>query len=140
MIRSLQITGATIAVLFAFAPALWAQGVNVGEREYLSSCAVCHGVSGRGDGPMAVMIDQVVADLTNLRAENGGVFPVNRVYEIIDGRTEVAWHGPRDMPVWGNEYNAQIRLMLGYDYPDAEALVRARILALIEHIYSLQAQ
>jgi mono/diheme cytochrome c family protein len=30
-----------------------AQEVTLGEFEYRNSCAVCHGVEGRGDGPLA---------------------------------------------------------------------------------------
>ena len=44
------------------------------------------------------------ADLTRLAEDNNGVFPFARVYDVIDGRFEVATHGTRDMPVWGEVY------------------------------------
>lgn len=119
-----------------------AQGANIGEAEYVNNCATCHGTSGKGDGPMAGIINQLVPDLTTLQKDSDGVFPFARVYDVIDGRTTVAAHGTRDMPVWGSEYNADAPQMLGFDYSgdDAEAFIRGRILALIGHIYTLQAQ
>ncbi|TIV90259.1 MAG: cytochrome c, partial [Mesorhizobium sp.] len=30
-----------------------AQQMSNGQQEYLNSCAVCHGVEGKGDGPLA---------------------------------------------------------------------------------------
>jgi hypothetical protein len=32
------------------------------------------------------------------------VFPFVRVFEMIDGRLDVAMHGSREMPVWGDRY------------------------------------
>lgn len=141
MSRLLIIPFASIALIVSYTASL-AQEQTIGAREFKNSCAVCHGVSGKGDGPMAGIIDEPVSNLTTLAKDNEGIFPVSRIYEVIDGRTEVAWHGTRDMPIWGNEYDAQTPEMLGYEYStaDAEAFVRARILALIEHISSLQEQ
>ncbi len=121
----------------------WSQELSVGQREYENNCAVCHGKAGRGDGPVAQVIVGTVPDLTVLTRNNKGVFPVARMYEVIDGRTEIVAHGLRDMPVWGYEYNAEaIGQMPGY--PDAggntQAFVRGRILALIEYISTLQEQ
>ena len=41
------------------------------------------------------------ADLTTLARRNGGYFPLTAVSEIIDGRTLIAAHGTREMPIWG---------------------------------------
>jgi mono/diheme cytochrome c family protein len=114
---------------------------NLGKREYLRSCASCHGVSGKGDGPVAKSLSPPPADLTKLAEANHGVFPISRVYEIIDGRIERLVHGSRDMPVWGERY---MEGMISRDSPDfqskelAEAIMRARILALVEYISTLQ--
>jgi hypothetical protein len=43
-----------------------------------------------------------------LAQENQGVFPYRRVYEIIDGTSQVAGHGTRDMPVWGERQGYRI--------------------------------
>ena len=107
---------------------------DFGKREYESNCAVCHGVSGKGDGPYATVISTKIADLTTLSKQNNGVFPFARVQEMIDGRQTVKAHGPRDMPIWGTDY------LMDMDVPYPEAYVRTRILALTEYIYRLQAK
>lgn len=119
------------------------QDVSIGEREYNNNCATCHGTSGKGDGPLAGYLTGSLPDLTQLSKNNGGVFPVARMYEIIDGREMVGVHGTREMPVWGDEYNAQAdTTLLGYYYtgPDVVAFVRGRVLALIEYLSTLQEQ
>jgi mono/diheme cytochrome c family protein len=130
----------SLAVVMIALPAmsLAKNKVDVGKREYDSNCAVCHGVTGKGNGPMAGIIDQKVSDLTVLSKNNGGVFPLKHVYDVIEGERTVKGHGTRDMPVWGREYRIQAAAHY-YDVPyDAEAYVRARILALAEYINRLQ--
>lgn len=118
----------------------YAQKADFGKREYDSKCAVCHGKLGKGDGPYAGIIDTRIADLTGLTKKNSGVFPLQRVYEVIDGRQAIKAHGTRDMPIWGTEY--QIRAAEHYmEAPyDPEAYVRTRVLALSEYINRLQAK
>lgn len=117
-----------------------AEGFDAGKREYDENCASCHGPGGKGDGAFRELLKTTVPDLTVLAKNNGGVFPVGRVYEVIDGRQEVASHGPREMPIWGADYSV-VAAPAFDDYPfDAEVLVRARILALMEYIYRLQAK
>ena len=72
--------------------------------EYLSSCAACHGVDGNGKGPLSAELKSQPADLTILAKRNDGVFPVNAIYEVIDGRKSVKAHGTREMPIWGFRY------------------------------------
>ena len=112
----------------------------LGQLEYESNCAVCHGVDGLGAGPYAELLTPPVPDLTAMQKNNGGVFPFERVYEVIDGRQEVKAHGPRDMPIWGDRYNKDaVELETMGEYAgDREAYLRARILALISHLFSLQ--
>ena len=113
---------------------------DFGAREYQSSCAVCHGTSGKGDGPYKPFQTKSPSDLTTLAKANNGVFPYQRVYEVIDGRKPVGAHGPSDMPIWGARYLAEAG---GYymDVPyDPEAFVRTRITALVDYVYRLQAK
>lgn len=115
------------------------QKSDLGQREYLSNCAVCHGVSGKGDGPYAGL-DIRVPDITTLAKRNGGVFPFAAVYQTIDGTNVPKAHGTRDMPIWGQDYKVKAAEYY-VDVPyDPEAFVRARILALTEYIYRLQAK
>lgn len=135
--------GFLIALTLALAPGLLlAQGSELGQREYMNSCAQCHGASGAGDGVMVGFLSSRAPALTQLQKDNGGVFPVAKLYDIIKGSTTVGAHGTSDMPAWGERYNAKAPAMLGemYSVADQEAFVRGRILALIEHISTLQVQ
>ena len=107
---------------------------DAGKLEYESNCASCHGVRGKGDGPLKNLLKKSPSDITTLSKRNGGVFPINRVYEVIDGRQEVEAHGPRDMPVWGRDYIYKAE----EDIRDPEAFVRSKILWLIDYIYRFQ--
>ena len=68
---------------------------------YRRYCTSCHGISGRGDGPLAASLRTPPKDLSALARNAGGKFPEAEVMLTIDGRRAVAEHGPRDMPVWG---------------------------------------
>ena len=109
---------------------------DLGITEYELSCMNCHGVDGRGDGPDAQYLETKPADLTQITKANGGIFPRDRVWMIIDGRAIVAKHGAREMPVWGDRYRRPI--------PDEETSfdtereARARIDALVDYVESLQ--
>lgn len=111
--------------------------IDLGKQEYQENCTVCHGANGKGSGPYVELLRKSPPDLTQLTKSNGGVFPVNRVYETIEG-ANVPSHGARDMPIWGLDY--RIKAAEYYvDMPyDAEPYVRARILTLIEYISRLQ--
>ena len=112
--------------------------VDPGKREYDANCASCHGVLGKGDGPNKPYLTKVPTDLTTLAKGNGGVMPVARVYESIDGTKTVPGHGSRDMPVWGQAYRiraAEHYMDVNYD---PESFVRGRILALVDYMYRLQ--
>jgi len=112
-----------------------------GKREYMDRCAVCHGQSGKGDGGMIDILRVAPTDLTTLSRQNGGVFPFERVYSVIDGRQAVKGHGSRDMPVWGKAYGSET-VRAGEHYGDMpytmEMYVRARILSLIDYLNRIQ--
>ena len=111
----------------------------LGKNEYQSHCAICHGVSGKGDGIYADLLKSgtVVANLTELSKKNNGVFPFARISETIENGVPGA-HGTKEMPIWGIRY----RIEAGQGVYDGytETYVRTRILALTEYIYSLQAK
>ena len=122
--------------------AIWAQQkTDLGKTEYDTNCAVCHGPTGKGDGSLRDLLRVSATDLTQLARKNQGILPVARMYEVIDGKG-VPSHGSREMPIWGRTYmveDAQ-RLQEARGNYDAEALVRGRILTLIEYINRLQAR
>jgi mono/diheme cytochrome c family protein len=91
--------------------------IDIGKKEFEASCALCHGLGGKGDGPYEpVLQGPNLPDLTTISKRNGGVFPKERIYETIDGRASVATHGtPREMPVWGNRFEpARIEALVAY--------------------------
>jgi hypothetical protein len=142
--KSIWVAPISALIVIGMAGAGYSQAPEIGRYEYLNSCASCHGPSGKGDGPVAKTLKRAPADLTKLSQANKGVFPVTRTYEVIDGRFEVVAHGPREMPVWGEIYkptwgSAQSGIPpYSVSKELAESIVRARILALIEYISTLQ--
>jgi mono/diheme cytochrome c family protein len=130
---------AVLGAALVAAPALcYGQDEDLGKRVYVNRCAVCHGLSGKGDGPLATQLKTSVADLTHIQKNNGGVFPFDRLYRVIDGREAVAAHGPREMPVWGSENEVDVTTGFRVNPKDRESYVRGRIIALLGYIYSLQ--
>lgn len=104
-IRKKGFAGIVTAILFWVIPAIGLAQDEVvlknGQQEYQAYCATCHGIQGKGDGPMSTILTVVPADLTQIRKKNNGEFPFWRVYKIIDGRDMVRGHGARGMPVRG---------------------------------------
>lgn len=132
---SLLVVGLALCASAAFAQ----PRADVGEREFQANCASCHGVDGKGNGPMRELLRQSPPDLTQLLKKNQGMLPMDRMYDVIDGGN-VPSHGTREMPVWGRAFkiqDAQYYLEARGNY-DAAALVRARILMLLEYINRIQ--
>lgn len=94
-------------------------------------CAVCHGTSARGDGPLSSSMNRKPANLTEIAKRNGGVFPSDLVFRTIDGRQPVRGHGGPDMPVWGDAF------MRSREAGDADS-VKQVIQTLVAYLESLQ--
>lgn len=77
-----------------------------GEELYLAYCASCHGRDGRGNGPVAEVLEREPTDLTRLAAQ--GRFNEGNLIEIVDGRRIVSAHGTRQMPVWGAIFESEL--------------------------------
>ena len=110
--------------------------MSYGEAEYLNSCAACHGLHGRGDGPLADFLNQRPADLTLLSQKNGGEFPYYKVFAVIDGRHLVPGHGSSDMPIWGRQFIEEDAKT--YGPIGGEAVTQERIHALTSYVAILQ--
>jgi mono/diheme cytochrome c family protein len=135
---------ATIVV--ATSVATRAQEADLGKSEFHASCATCHGTDGKGKGPFSEYLKVDPADLTVLSRKNGGVFPLSEVYDAIYGIKTIVTHGTRDMPIWGYRYMLDSNKAL-YPKPsdsamnlpyDPEAVVRTRVLAVIDYLNRIQ--
>ena len=98
---------------------------------YQAYCAVCHGKSGKGDGPMASALRAAPSDLTSLAMRNGGRFPRQRVEGILLGEVALSTHGTREMPLWGPIFS-----QVAWD----QDLGRVRIDNVAKYIEQLQAK
>jgi mono/diheme cytochrome c family protein len=107
-----------------------------GMQLYERLCSSCHGISGKGDGPVASLIETGVPDLTRIAYRDGGEFPTEDVRRTIDGRWDRRAHGARDMPVWG------WRLYDASSENDAEerAIVDSMIDRLVNHLRGIQVE
>lgn len=131
-----SLVAAAFAVVIAMGQGAAAQEMTYGQAEFLNSCAVCHGTSGEGDGPLADELVKRPSDLTRLAENNGGEFPYFRVFATIDGRFVVPGHGERDMPVWGRQFLEEDAVTFGPS--GGEIVTEERIHQLAGYIESLQ--
>lgn len=125
-----------------------------GKELFAEYCTSCHGVSGKGDGPVASSLRTAPADLTALAAHNKGQFPSLRVMQAIKAGPNVPAHGSEVMPVWGpiflrgEEANAEAPpqtptgVVEQSEHPvrstSTQAEVQLRIYNLVEYIRTLQ--
>lgn len=73
-----------------------------GEEMYNAYCAVCHGTSGKGNGPAASALKTSPPDLSTLAQSHGGKYPTNYVKAVLRfGQEKVPAHGTKEMPIWG---------------------------------------
>ena len=123
------IAGVLAMSAFAVSPRVQAEelGAYSGAQLYQRLCASCHGPGGAGDGPVAASFKTRIPDLTGLAARRHGEFPAERIRQVVDGRSGMAPHGARDMPVWGVDLRTA-----------GAAEVDALLSRLVEHLRSLQ--
>jgi mono/diheme cytochrome c family protein len=114
--------------IMSFSTHGFAEDIYSGKTDYESNCAACHGQTGKGDGPLSTELRTKPPDLTLIARRNGGVFPADVLYRIIDGRRTIRAHGAYEMPVWG-------LLLLGND---SEGPAPNRIFAIIAYLRSIQ--
>jgi mono/diheme cytochrome c family protein len=102
--------------------------VESGKDAYLRHCAVCHGLEGYGNGPLADAMKIAPSDLTRLAATHGGDFPEAKVSDVIRNGGAVLGHGSPTMPAWGLYFSEKRK-------PE---VLRARVKALVEYLAGLQ--
>jgi mono/diheme cytochrome c family protein len=127
-----------VAVLAALVVLGWMAGrsgaqdeetIARGKITYRVYCQNCHGLAAKGDGRIASLMKVQPADLTQLSTKNGGKFPTERVTSVIDGRADVAAHGEREMPVWGQNF---------LDKTGNETQVSAKLEQLVQYLQTIQ--
>jgi len=64
-------------------------------------CTPCHGVDGRGHGPVVVEQKAPPVDLTVLSRKNHGTFPEAHVVHVLQYGAQILPHTSVEMPVWG---------------------------------------
>jgi len=88
-----------------------------GKQMYVNYCAPCHGVDGRGRGPVASALRTPPPDLTLMTKSNHGKFPDTHIVTVLQDGSDTPSHGTVEMPVWGpilgkmNLSNPQDRLL-----------------------------
>ena len=111
---------------------------SIGKMEFQKNCASCHGMGGKGDGPLVEFLKQSPSDLTLLSKNHGGVFPQDKVYEWIRDPMRVRAHGTKEMPIWGDRYSMEIIEKYGPDYYGPGSSVQQRILELVFYLGTIQ--
>lgn len=117
----------------AVAPSEAAVAAVSGAYAYRTYCASCHGVDGKGEGPLAENLRFHPVDITLIAKRNGGEFPTEKVIRIVDGRKPLKGHGGPDMPIWGDAFrNAET----GYE----DAAAKAKIRLVVDYLKTIQAK
>jgi mono/diheme cytochrome c family protein len=101
-----------------------------GKTMYVNYCASCHGVNGKGAGPVAPALKTQPADLTVLSKTNAGRFPAIHVISVLQFGAAAPAHGSAEMPVWG-----PILGKMNPSFPQEKAL---RISNLSHYLESIQ--
>ncbi|WP_371036882.1 cytochrome c [Rhodosalinus sp. FB01] len=124
------------ALGLAAAP-LAAEDPEAGQALYRTHCASCHGIDAMGEGPMRGVLTIKPTDLTALSADNGGVFPLERVVKRIDGRDPLVAHGS-PMPVYGDFFEGGASV--GLKAPSGQPIMTSEAVAdLVAWLRSVQA-
>jgi hypothetical protein len=78
--------------------------------------------------------------LRTLAARRNGVFDVNEIVKIIDGRDMPRAHGTREMPIWGSLFRfvAEASGILSSDMEDTEKDAQKHLLAVAKYLETIQ--
>lgn len=110
--------------------------VAKGRVTYRVYCINCHGAKAKGDGTLSEMLTTKPSDLTQMK-DDEGIFPADRVREIIDGREGVRGHGMKEMPIWGDVFQTSSLEPSGSD-ESAEERSRRKVHELVLYLQSIQ--
>lgn len=125
-----------LAVLLVLATPVFAQDADIGRAHFATHCATCHGLEGRGDGPMSGVLLIKPVNLTELSAQNGGTFPLERVIKRIDGRDPLVSHGS-PMPVYGDYFEGTFDVPM--KTPAGQPVLTSQpVVDLVAHLMEMQ--
>lgn len=112
-----------------------ALALSAGRDTFRQFCAPCHGVEGKGRGPVAPILTTPPTDLTTVNRRNMGVYPFATLEAMLTGASRLQTaahpmaHGSEEMPIWGPTFRAI----------DASVTVaHARVANLLAYIESIQ--
>lgn len=112
--------------------------IVAGKQEYSRSCALCHGDDGKGGGVYAPKLLVKPSNLTLLQKQNNGKFPIRQIFLMIEGKEGAKYHGPREMPIWGDRFDHESVLFV--DSRFKRTFVRGRIFELLLYLEEIQIQ
>lgn len=84
-----------------------------GHEMYDHLCAVCHGVTGKGDGPAAPALPKPVPDLTQFGAQTGSKYHA-QLERVISGTDRTVHKDSVGMPLWFREFQYVRRDKFGH--------------------------
>jgi mono/diheme cytochrome c family protein len=111
---------------------------EIGEEEFKTNCAACHGVDGKGSGAFLDFMRQAPADLTLISKRNGGKFPFKKIYTIIVDPEGTRGHGNSEMPVWGSRFSKEVIEQYGPYDTIHQGVVENRVLRLVFYLSTIQ--
>jgi mono/diheme cytochrome c family protein len=104
-----------------------------GEQTYRRLCVGCHGIDGRGKIGTDAEERPRPPDLRTFALRRGGEFNRTEIATWIEGRSSPVAHGPRDMPIWGEDLQLEYR-----QYANPDALIGATLDPLVAYLEMLQ--
>ncbi len=103
---------------------------TAGQEEFGAYCAGCHGQDRRGKGRSSAYCTVPPSDLTQLAQRNHGIYPVERVCDVLRRGTGRPPRGQGYMPVW--------EPFLKSMNADAPGVTELRIQNLAKYVRTLQ--
>jgi mono/diheme cytochrome c family protein len=104
-----------------------------GQDLYRRYCSSCHGIGGKGDGPVVAALKEKPKDLTLITERHDGQFPTVALVRIVDGRDVAIAHGTREMPVWGKRFGEALEPGMA-----AETVRRGTAQLIVDYLAGLQ--
>ena len=96
-------TGATGVVIKQVPMTYSDVALKNGHEMYDHLCAVCHGMTGKGDGPAAPALSNPVPDLTQFGAQTGSAYHA-QLESVISGTDRTVHKDIVGMPLWFREF------------------------------------